>query len=78
VTRGSPLSSTLQPSQTIGVANRKPLWMVAFIVLSALVMAFSVYIVLIDQDLTALLVGILIVSIVYPTLRFVGRLGQAR
>jgi len=52
--------------------------MVAFIVLSALVLAFSLYIVLIVQDFTAILVGILIVVILYPVLRFIGRLGRVR
>jgi len=78
MTGGSSLSSTTPPSQTVRVSNRRPLWMVAFIVLSALVLAFSLYIVLIVQDFTAILVGILIVVILYPVLRFIGRLGRVR
>jgi hypothetical protein len=36
------------------------------------VFAFALYIVVVDKDLTALLIGLLIIFILYATVRFVG------
>jgi len=44
--------------------------MTLFVVLALAVFAFAAYIVLVDKDLTALLVGLLIVLILYVVLRF--------
>jgi hypothetical protein len=46
---------------------------ILFVVIALGVMALSVYIVIVDMDLTALLVGLLIVFIIYALVRFVGR-----
>jgi len=41
-----------------------------FVVIALVVMALTLYIVIVDKDLTALLVGLLIVFILYALVRF--------
>jgi hypothetical protein len=65
-----PLPTQSVPPRPMQLAPpRRRTWMVAFGVLSGLILAFTVYIVLVDQDLTAILIGILIVVILYVIFR---------
>jgi Lon-like ATP-dependent protease len=59
-------------AQKLEAAQRKEQRTILFVVLALAVMAFTIYIVLIDKDLTALLVGLLIVFIIYAIIRFSG------
>jgi ATP-dependent Lon protease len=59
-------------AQKLEAAQKKEQRTILFIVLSLAVFAFTLYIVLTTHDLTALLVGILIVFIIYALVRFSG------
>ena len=69
-----PLSPLSQVSPAGKASAKKRRWMLPWVVLSALVLVFSAYIVVIDQDLTAILVGIVIVLILYVLFSYIGRL----
>ena len=56
------------------MSTQKPSWVLPFAVLSGMVLAFSLYIVVVDQDLNAIFVGLVIVIILYAVFRYVGRL----
>ena len=59
-------------AQKLEAAQKKEQRTILFVVLSLAVFAFTLYIVLTTHDLTALLVGLLIVFIVYALVRFSG------
>jgi Lon-like ATP-dependent protease len=59
-------------AQKLEAAQKKEQRTILFIILSLAVFAFTLYIVLTTHDLTALLVGILIVFIIYALVRFSG------
>jgi Lon-like ATP-dependent protease len=59
-------------AQKLEAAQKKEQRTILFVVLSLAVFAFTVYIVLVTHDLTALLLGILIVFIIYALVRFSG------
>jgi ATP-dependent Lon protease len=59
-------------AQKLEAAQKKEQKTILFVVLSLAVFAFTLYIVLETRDLTALLVGILIVFIIYALVRFSG------
>jgi len=59
-------------AQKLEAAQKKEQRTILFVVLALAVFAFTLYIVIVDKDLTALLVGLLIVFIVYAILRFSG------
>jgi ATP-dependent Lon protease len=59
-------------AQKLEAAQKKEQRTILFVVLSLAVFAFTLYIVLTTHDLTALLVGILIVFIIYALVRFSG------
>jgi len=54
------------------VAQQSEQRTILFVVIALVVMAFTLYIVILDKDLTALLVGLLIVFIIYALVRFSG------
>ena len=59
-------------AQKLEAAQKKEQRTILFVVLAVAIFAFTLYIVIVDKDLTALLVGLLIVFIVYAILRFSG------
>ncbi|HXY46812.1 MAG TPA: ATP-dependent protease LonB [Thermoplasmata archaeon] len=59
-------------AQKLEAAQKKEQRTILFVVLTVAILAFTLYIVIIDKDLTALLFGLLIVLIVYAILRFSG------
>ncbi len=59
-------------AQKLEAAQKKEQRTILFVVLAIAILAFTIYIVIADKDLTALLVGLLIVFIVYAILRFSG------
>ncbi len=59
-------------AQKLEAAQKKEQRTILFVVLSLAIFAFTLYIVLTTHDLTALLVGLLIVFIVYALVRFSG------
>jgi ATP-dependent Lon protease len=59
-------------AQKLEAAQKKEQRTILFIVIALAVFAFTLYIVLTEHDLTALLVGLLIVFIIYALVRFSG------
>ena len=59
-------------AQKIEAAQKKEQRNILFVVIAILVMAFTLYIVIVDKDLTAILVGVLIVLIIWVLARFTG------
>jgi ATP-dependent Lon protease len=64
-------------AQKLEAAQKKEQRTILFVVLALAVFAFTLYIVLTTHDLTALLVGLLIVFIVYALVRFSGGRSEA-
>jgi hypothetical protein len=50
--------------------------MILFVVIALVVMALTLYIVILEKDLTALLLGLLIVFIIYALVRYSGPRGR--
>jgi Lon-like ATP-dependent protease len=59
-------------AQKLEAAQKKEQRTILFVIISLAVFAFTIYIVLVTHDLTALLLGILIVFIIYALVRFSG------
>ena len=59
-------------AQKLEAAQKKEQRTILFVVIALVVMALTLYIVIVDKDLTALLVGLLIVFIIYALVRFSG------
>jgi hypothetical protein len=75
MTNTIPLRVTGAPAQMPQQSRLTRRGWTIFIALSALVLAFSSYIVVTTRDLTTLVVGVLIVVILFVTIRFLDRLG---
>ena len=59
-------------AQKLEAAQKKEQRTILFVVIALAIFAFTLYIVIVDHDLTALLVGLLIVFIIYALVRFSG------
>ncbi len=59
-------------AQKLEAAQKKEQRTILFIVIALVVFAFTLYIVLTEKDLTALLIGVFIVILIYAILRFSG------
>ncbi len=57
-------------AQKLEAAQKKEQRTILFVVLAVAIFAFTIYIVIVDKDLTALLIGLFIVILIYVVLRF--------
>jgi hypothetical protein len=78
MSRGPLLVSNSPPPTSVVVSRRWPRWLLPWLVLSGLVVAYSLYIVAVFQDLTAFLVAVLIVVLLYVIFRYSGGLLSSR
>ena len=71
-TRPSFFRQPVQPLENRRAPQQSGQRTILFAVIALVVMALTLYIVIVDRDLTALLIGLLIVFIIYALIRFSG------